>query len=116
MQVGIIELNTFRNKIGKPIVLRCGIHTGDVVAPDARDVTSVNFAHVIDIAAHLQKVCPEGAVVVSQESALHIPGGPSIVGSDKVEADGVPGLIWRPKTRTPMAAAAPPPPPMATES
>ena len=43
-QAAIIEINTFRNKLGQPIVLRCGIHSGDVVAPDARDVTSVNFA------------------------------------------------------------------------
>src|SRR5262249_37432708 len=55
IQTGVIELNTFRNKIGVPIVLRCGVHTGTVMAPDASDVTTINFADVIDISAHLQK-------------------------------------------------------------
>jgi class 3 adenylate cyclase len=110
IQVGIIELNTFGNKLGKPIVLRCGINTGDVMAPDQNDVTSVNFAHVIDIAAHLQKVCPPSGIVVSQQSAVEIAGGPAMVGSDKVEADGVFGYVWLPKTRVEKAAAAAPPP------
>lgn len=109
-QAAIIEINTFRNKLGQPIVLRCGIHSGDVVAPDARDVTSVNFAHVIDIAAHLQKVCPAGGIVVSRDAAIHVPGGPAFIGKDKVEADGMTGYVWLPKTRTVAAAAAAPPP------
>jgi class 3 adenylate cyclase len=110
MQVGIIELNTFRNKLGSPIVLRCGIHAGAVVAPDARDVTSVNFAHVIDIAAHLQKVCPPGGIVVSEAAAIHIPGGPVKIGDEKVQAQEVSGYIWRPRVLNVHAAASVPPP------
>jgi class 3 adenylate cyclase len=110
MQTAIFELNTFRNQLGKPIVLRCGIHTGDVVAPDAHDVTSVNFAHVIDIAAHLQKVCPEGGIVISQLSASEIPRASSVIGSERLEVDGITGYVWRPKTKAaPIASEAPPP-------
>lgn len=111
IQTGIIEVNTFCNKIGKPVVLRCGVHTGDVVAPDARDVTSVNFAHVIDVAAHLQKVCPEGGVAVSEESAFYIPGGSAKIGSERVDADGVAAFVWRPKVAVPVPASVPPPSP-----
>jgi class 3 adenylate cyclase len=114
IQIGIIELNTFGNKLRTPIVLRCGIHTGEVVAPDARDVTSVNFAQVIDIAAHLQKVCPAGGIAVSQESAIHVPGGPAQIGTEKVSADGVTGYVWLPKTR-PLGQTSATPPPFAPE-
>ncbi len=110
IQVGIIELNTFGNKLGAPVVLRCGIHSGDVMAPDINDVTSVNFAHVIDIAAHLQKVCPPGGIAVSQHAAIEIPGGPSAIGTERVEADGVVGYVWLPKARVTAHAAEGPPP------
>ncbi len=94
IQTGVIELNTFRNKIGVPIVLRCALHTGAVVAPQAGDITSLNFAHVIDIASHLQKETPPGAVTVSDAAAAHIPGGPAAVGSGRVEIMGVRGSVW----------------------
>ncbi len=97
MQTGIVELNTFRNKTGIPIALRCGIHTGSVVAPQAGDIKSINFAHVIDVAAHLQKECPVGGITVSDASAAHLPGGPSGVGVQRVRAADVAGTIWLPR-------------------
>lgn len=110
IQIEIIELNTFRNKLGQPIVLRCGLHTGKVVAPDSRDVTTLNFAHVIDIAAHLQKVCPPGGIAVSEDSAAYIPGSSELVASQRVDADGVVGFVWQPKLRAADQPAAAPPP------
>ena len=111
IQTGIIELNTFRNKIGVPIVLRCGIHTGKVVAPDASDVTTINFAEVIDISAHLQKVCPPGGIAVSDAAAAGLPGGPTAVGTDRVQTDsGASGCVWLPKSATRAATAGGPPP------
>jgi class 3 adenylate cyclase len=107
IQTGIIELNTFRNKIGTPLVLRCGLHTGTVVAPTAGDIKSVNFAHVIDIAAHLQKVCPPGGIAVSEPAASYLPGGPNGVGADRVEVMGVPGVIWMPRSTPSLPAPAP---------
>lgn len=115
LQAGMIELNTFRNKIGIPIRLRCGIHSGSVVAPDVDDVTSVNFAHVIDIAAHLQKVCPEGGVVVSEAAAMSLPGGLATVGVETVEVSGVAGVVWQPKRSLPTPSSPPPLPPAASQ-
>ncbi|MEA2553853.1 MAG: hypothetical protein QOJ65_2029 [Fimbriimonadaceae bacterium] len=112
-QTGIIELNTFRNKIGVPIVLRCGVHTGKVMAPDATDITSINFADVIDISAHLQKACPPGGVVVSDAAAVMLPGGPAGIGADRVQTEGgTSGYVWLPKSLSkPLPAGGPPPMP-----
>ncbi len=111
IQAGLLELNAFRNKIGEPIVLRQGIHTGAVVAPDATDVTSLNFSHVIDVAAHFQKAAPPGGVAVSDPAALHLPGGPNAVGEERLHVSGVEGAIWLPKT-APIGAPATVPPPI----
>jgi class 3 adenylate cyclase len=110
IQTGIIELNQFRNKIGTPIVLRAGIHSGSVMAASAGDVTSIAFAHVIDIAAHLQKVCPPGGVVVSEGAAWHLPGGTDAVGAERVESQNVAGRIWTPKRLAPADTVGAPPP------
>ncbi len=97
IQTGLIEVNTHRNKIGVPLKLRVGIHTGKVVAPDAEDIKSVNFAHVIDLAAHLQKVCPVGGVAISEIAAAHIPGGPAAIGIETVEVDNMNAVVWMPR-------------------
>jgi class 3 adenylate cyclase len=110
IQAGVIELNTHRNKIGVPIVLRVGVHTGTVVAPDATDITKLNFAHVIDIAAHMQKCCPPGGVAVSDAASVYLHGGPDTVGLEAFEVDGIKGRIWQPKTIVgPTATPVPPP-------
>lgn len=110
LQAGLIELNTFRNRIGVPIRLRCGVHTGTVMAPDAEDVTSVNFSQVIDIAAHLQKVCPEGGVAISEAAAMYLAGGPNAVGSVRVAAMNVPAVVWSPRRAEKTETGSAPPP------
>lgn len=97
LQAGLFELNTHRNRIGTPIRLRCGIHHGDVMTHEG-DIQSINFSHVIDVASHLQRVCPEGGVAVSELAAAFIPGGPNAVGDERVEAQEVPAVIWRART------------------
>jgi class 3 adenylate cyclase len=94
IQTGLFEFNSFRNRIGRPVALRIGLHTGLVVPPDQGDVTSLNFAHVIDISAHLQKTAPPGGVAVSDATLNHFPGGKSTVGETRVEASGVTGCVW----------------------
>lgn len=111
---GLVELNTFRNKIGIPIALRAAVHTGTVVAPPGQDISKINFSHVIDIAAHLQKVAPVGGVAVSEEACRLIPGGPMSVGEERVEASGVGARVWLPRTRTVPGADKPPAPPPET--
>ena len=108
IQAGLMELNAFRNKIGQPIVLRQGIHTGTVVAPDATDVTTLEFSHVIDVAAHFQKVAPPGGIAVSDPAGAHLPGGPAGLGDGRVAVSGVEGTLWLPKT-VGVGSATPPP-------
>lgn len=110
LQSGLIELNTFRNKIGVPLTLRCGIHSGTVLTPDASDVTSLNFAQVIDIAAHLQKITPPGGIAVSEAAANGLIGGMDAVGTERGECEGTKAAIWVPKTPAPRAGATDPPP------
>lgn len=109
LQVGLIELNTFKNKLGSPIVLRCGIHSGAVNAPDGRDLTTLNFSQVIDIAAHLQKVCPPGGVAISQLAAVQVQGGPNAIGTERVQTEDTVGYVWLPKTKVPGTVGTPPP-------
>lgn len=109
VQTGLVELNTFRNKLGTPIVLRAGIHTGSVNAP-TEDIKSVNFAHVIDVAAHLQHCCPPGGIAVSEEAVKLLPMGPSGVGTKRIDTEDCAAYIWEPKSRAPQLGASVPPP------
>lgn len=97
MQSSLIELNLHRNKLGVPITVRCGIHTGTVVAPDASDVTTLNFTPVIDIASHLQKLTPPGGIAVSSSAADGLIGGMDAVGKTRAETEGVQAAIWCPR-------------------
>jgi len=94
VQAGILEVNTFRNKLGAPIVLRCGIHSGTVVTPEAGDITSVNFNEVIDIASHLEKAAPPGGIAVSEASAMQLPGGLDSVGPVRIRSQETGAAIW----------------------
>jgi class 3 adenylate cyclase len=95
---GLFEFNAYRNKLARPIELRGGLHTGSVLAP-GQDIKSVNFAHVIDIAAHMQKVCPIGCLAVSETTATYIPGGKTLIGDEPIETQDMKGVVWRPKNR-----------------
>lgn len=109
IQAGLFEFNAYRNRLAEQIVLRAGMHTGSVLAP-GRDLQAVNFAHVIDIAAHMQKVAPPGTLVVSEATAIYLPGGRPSIGQESVSVQDVSGVIWRPKASVPRAIAAPPQP------
>lgn len=97
IQGGLIELSTVHNKIGKPIRLRAGIHTGTVMTAADQDITKVSFAHVIDVAAHVQKLAPEGGVAVTQAAADLLPGGPRSVGDRTVAYEDIVAYIWQPR-------------------
>ncbi len=110
IQAGLVELNTFRNRIGVPIRLRAGIHVGTVNVPPGQDITKVNFAHVIDVAAHLQKQCPIDGIAVSVDAASGLPGGPLAVGAQEIAVENVKARIWQPKAVAAMMPASTPPP------
>lgn len=97
IQTGLVEFNAFRNKIDTPLQLRAGIHTGQVVAPEAGNMTSINFASVIDIAAHLQKECPVGGVAISDDASVGLVGGATSVGSERVCAHDTWATVWKRK-------------------
>lgn len=97
LQAGLFEFNAFRNKLAKDVELRAGLHTGNVLAP-GKDSTSVNFAHVIDIAAHMQKEAPIGGLAVSEKTAMYF-GGLRVVSDEEILVDDVKAAIWRPRRR-----------------
>lgn len=111
LQSGLIELNTYRNKIGTPITLRVGVHTGTVVAPTAGDIKSINFAHVIDMAAHIQKAAPPGGVAVSETTCMYLPGGSANVGVETVTVLDKCATIWTPR-KLPVSLTSLPPTPL----
>lgn len=111
IQAGLIELNTHRNRIGKPVTLRVGIHSGKVMAPDATDITTVNFAHVIDVAAHAQKICPVGGIAITESAVVGLPGGARMMTDQRLDVDGVTAYVWMPKSQVslkPLQTAMPP--------
>ena len=115
IQAGIIELNTFRNRIGTPLVLRAGVHMGTVVVPPGQDITKINFAHVIDVAAHIQKVCPPGGIAVSDAAAAHLMPG-SVSQESVVEAQDVKARVWQPRLApNPLPAQTPAAPTFSTD-
>ncbi|WKZ81157.1 MAG: adenylate/guanylate cyclase domain-containing protein [Fimbriimonadaceae bacterium] len=114
IQAGLVELNTLRNKIGVPIQLRAGIHSGAVVAPHGQDVTKINFAHVIDVASHLQKLSPPGGIAVSEAAAAQLVGGPRAVSDHVVEAEGYRMYVWQQRRIVPEAVSEHEGPPLST--
>lgn len=110
IQGGMPELNTYRNKIGMAMQLRAGIHHGAVV-PQGEGIRSINFAHVIDIAAHLQKAAPPNGIAISMPAAMMLPGGADQVGPETIRVQNVDARIWAPRSTAAqdLPAATPPP-------
>ncbi len=98
IMAGLFEFNAFRNKTKSPIQLRAGLHAGRVGAA-GQDASSVNFAHVIDVCAHLQKYSEPGTMAVSQVVLDEIEGYETFVSEERFECEGLLAAIWSPKTR-----------------
>lgn len=118
MQAGMLEFNAFRNRIGRPFALRCGIHTGTVMAAQG-DAANVNYSQVIDLCVHAQRAAPVGGIAITAASAYYLPGGPAAIGKERTEVQGHRVLLWQSKATTVPATTAPtfeapPPPPIAT--
>jgi class 3 adenylate cyclase len=96
IMAGLFEFNAFRNRTVSPIQVRAGLHSGTVIAP-GRDTKGVNFAHVIDIAAHLQKEADVGTLAVSEDAIDQIEGDwPGT--ADMIEVEGVKAKLWKPRS------------------
>jgi class 3 adenylate cyclase len=61
IQQGLAEFNERQNTLDEPFKLRIGIHSGSV----SGEAQGVSFSQVIDIAAHVEKVCPPGGVAMT---------------------------------------------------
>lgn len=92
---GLFEFNAFRNRLDEKITIRCGCHTGSVHAA-GDNLSRVNFAHVIDVAAHMQKQADPGTMVVSETTAAFVQGGLSGIGNEQVVVEGLKAVVCRP--------------------
>jgi class 3 adenylate cyclase len=70
MQTDLDRFNRNVNRLATPFRLRIGLHTGMV----AGELDKVQFAEVIDIAAHIQGVAPASGIAVSGEVAEQLLG------------------------------------------
>ena len=68
IQDGLAEFNRDHNRLTLPFRLRIGLHSGQVIG----ELDQVQFAEVIDIAAHIQGASPVGAVGVSDDVATNL--------------------------------------------
>lgn len=93
---GLFEFNGFRNKLTKPIEVRAGVHTGSAHAP-GQTLTNVNFSHVIDVSAHMQKAGDPGTLIVSETTAQYVPGGLDAIGRERLEVHDFSAVVWRPR-------------------
>lgn len=70
IQTGMRDFNAFRNRLETPFHVRIGLHAGEV----AGDLNDIQFAEVIDIAAHVEATAPVDGIAVTQPVAEHLPG------------------------------------------
>jgi class 3 adenylate cyclase len=70
------------NRLATRFRVRIGLHMGEVQG----DINKVQFAQVIDVAAHVQKVAPAGGVAVTAEVVATL--GPSAFVPLAVKSDG----------------------------
>jgi class 3 adenylate cyclase len=107
---GMPEFNMHRNRLRVPVQLRAGIHHGEVLrsGPDLQDI---NFSHVIDLAAHLQKEAPVGGVMVSLAAASLMPDS-GVLDPTIHEVQNVKARCWQVRNPVPAnpAVGVPPPP------
>jgi len=71
LQKQLPTFNQHQNRIKKPFVIRCGVHSGEVVTQEGMPVAQV-FSLAIDVAAHLQQVAPAGTVAISEATYQRI--------------------------------------------
>jgi class 3 adenylate cyclase len=67
VQAEIETFNQTTNRLG-PFRLRIGLHSGEVQG----DLDQVQFTRVIDLAAHIESLCPVGGVAVSESVAAEV--------------------------------------------
>lgn len=109
IQAGLLEFNHFRNRLAQPVQVRVGIHYGTVM-PQGEGVQTVNFAHVLDIAVHIQKEAPVGGIGISESAASFLGAGALSGNSEAIYVQGTKAFIWKPASNlnVPTSAIQPP--------
>jgi class 3 adenylate cyclase len=69
MQTEIDAFNRDVNRLKSPFRLRIGLHVGEVVG----SLEKIEFAHVIDVAAHVQAAAPTSGIAVTEDVAAELP-------------------------------------------
>lgn len=82
--------------------VRSGVHCGDVVFPDNKNLAEVSD-FVIDVAGHLQKQCAENALWMSREALEELESSAGFSASDE-EVDGHRVFTWRTEVRSSTSA------------
>lgn len=87
IQEKLVEFNDEGNKLGAPLTMRMGIHTGLSLIDDTLDHKRV-ADHVLDVACHLEKYGEPGEIHLSEES----------VADAGLESRDIVKLGWREKS------------------
>ncbi len=85
VQTDLFQFNKDVNRLAQPFRLRIGLHTGEVVG----DINEVQFTEVIDIAAHIEAVCPVGGIAASHDVAQRLPDEKLLPLSTEVDGHGI---------------------------
>jgi serine/threonine protein kinase/class 3 adenylate cyclase len=82
------------HRLRTPFSVRCGVHAGDVVFPEARMMEEISDES-IDVAGHMQKQAAPGALWISDKIASSLRDQNGFVPLPGQNVDGFPVLEWR---------------------
>jgi serine/threonine protein kinase/class 3 adenylate cyclase len=82
------------HRLRSPFSVRCGIHVGDVVFPEDRNMEEISDES-IDVAGHMQKYAAPGAIWISTRVASTLPDQSGFVPLPGQNVDGLDVLEWR---------------------
>jgi class 3 adenylate cyclase len=85
IQTDIEDFNRETNRLKSPFRLRIGLHVGKV----AGELEQVQFAEVIDIAAHVQDVAPVGGIAMTELVSEQLGGEPAVQLKEPVDGHTV---------------------------
>jgi class 3 adenylate cyclase len=85
LQTDLERFNREVNRLPSPFRLRIGLHVGEV----AGDLGKVEFAEVIDVAAHVQGASPVGGIAATEEAVAGLAREEFVPLADQVDGHRV---------------------------
>jgi class 3 adenylate cyclase len=92
IQAEIGEFNHLVNRLSHPFRLRIGLHAGEIQGA----LDQVMYTEVIDIAAHVEAVCPLGGLAMTETVMNELGSGPFENLNQVVDGQNV--FVWKPAT------------------